>query len=308
MPLTGQARLIRGRAAVWGDAMLRWIGHQRWLRYGLRDRVIRYWRDPARCRSQTFEAPFAGFVYPGDLSRWIDWLVYYFGGYELDELNLIRRMFAHRQGAVALDVGANVGHHALYFASFCRQVHAFEPFDGVAALIHEKIARNGLSSIVVHPVGLSDADAELPYFPPADCNVGNGTFVPELAPGGRKQPACRLHVRQADRYIESLALPSVDLIKIDVEGFELHVLAGLRETLRRHRPVVMIEICDKARAAVGGPQGLASLLPPGYRVERLVRPKPLAVWFSRRDASLEPLVWPDGPTRGGYMNLLLRPT
>ena len=123
------------------------------------------------------------------MSRWIDWLVYYFGGYELDELELLREVLKGRKDPVALDVGANVGHHALYMASFCAHVHAFEPFDEVGRHVVEKIERNGLNSISLHAVGLSDRDDELPYFAPTGSNVGNGTFVESLAPDG-PTPTC----------------------------------------------------------------------------------------------------------------------
>lgn len=289
------------------DALLRWLGRRWWLRYGLRSRVIKRWCDPTTCAAFEFEAPFAGFVYPGDLSRWIDWLVYYFGGYELDELQLLRDLMHDRPGAWALDIGANVGHHALFLASFCEKVHAFEPFDDVARCIREKVARNRLQNIELHALGLGDADAELSYFAPADNNVGNGTFVSELAPLGRQTPSAVLTVRHADRYLQTLALPRLDLIKIDVEGFELHVLKGLTETLTRYRPLVMVELNDAARTELGSVDGLLKLLPPDYRVERIVRPRPVATFFSRRLATLEPLAWLAGPTPGGYVNLLLRP-
>lgn len=291
----------------WVDAGLRWLGRQRWIRYGLRDRLIRRWCDPARLPDHDFEAPFAGYVYTGKLSRWIDWLVYYFGGYELDELEMLERVMHDRPDGVALDIGANVGHHALYMASFCAQVHAFEPFDPVGDRIQEKIERNGLSKISLHRVGLSDADDELPYFAPVGSNVGNGTFVESLSPSGQAEPTCTLSLRQADRYLEALNLPRVDLIKIDVEGFEMHVLAGLKQSLRRYRPVLMLELSDTARQAIGSFDDFLAMLPPDYAVEQIVRPHAFGYFFSTLSTRLVRLDWSAVPTRGGYVNLLLRP-
>jgi len=42
--------------------------------------------------------------------------------------------------------------------------------------------------------------------------------------------------------IDSLQLPRVDFIKIDVEGHELEVLRGSRETLEKYHPILMVEI------------------------------------------------------------------
>ena len=44
------------------------------------------------------------------------------------------------------------------------------------------------------------------------------------------------------RAIDDLAFPQVDLIKIDVEGFELEVLAGATQTLRRDQPLIVMEV------------------------------------------------------------------
>jgi FkbM family methyltransferase len=293
------------------DAALRWVGHQRWLRYGLRDRLLRLLRNPEAMAPRPFETGFAGFRYPGDLSRWIDWIAYYFGAYELDELELMRQLVGSCGDAVALDVGANVGHHALYMASFCAQVHAFEPFDGVAQLIDEKIMRNGLRNISVHRIGLSDDDDELPYFAPTGSNIGSGTFVPELAElaDGQHVRTGQLALRQGDRYLATLGLSRLDFVKVDVEGFELNVLRGLRDTLRRFRPLVMLELSDTVQAQLGSMPALLGLLPPDYEVLRIVPPVPRLTFFSSGHASLAPFnsAWRGQAKAGDYVNLLLRP-
>ncbi|MEP7300061.1 MAG: FkbM family methyltransferase [Caldimonas sp.] len=304
-----------GAPAAWNegltariDALLRWLGHQRWLRYGARDRLLRALRNPETIDSRSFEADFAGFRYQGDLSRWIDWIVYFFGAYELDELELVRRLLPADGSAIALDIGANVGHHSLFLASCCAQVHAFEPFDGVARFIDEKIARNGFDRIVVHRVGLSDGDADLPYFAPGHSNVGNGTFVAALADGGH-EATCTLSLRHGDRYLDELALPRIDFVKIDVEGFELKVLEGLQATLRTYRPIVMLEVSDTVRAELGSLPGLMALFPPGYEVFRLAPPEARFVLFSSGHAMLAPpaIDWAGPVLAGEYVNLLLRP-
>ena len=102
---------------------------------------------------------------------------------------------------------------------------------------------------------------------------------------GRHRPA-RLALRQGDRYLESLGIDRVDLIKVDVEGFELQVLAGLTQTLRRHRPTLMLELSDTARLGLRDADDFMALLPNGYRVEQIVRPRAVAGVFSARRATL----------------------
>ena len=288
------------------DSFLRWLGHQRWLRYGLRNRVLNGLRDPERAPGKAFEVPFAGFVYPGRMNRWIDWIVYYYGAYELDELELMRALMAGNKHAVALDIGANVGHHSLYLASFCAEVHSFEPFDAVAKCLDEKIRRNALAHVHVHRVGLGEADAELDFFAPEGINTGTGTFVSSHEPENNR-PAGRLRVVCADDYLAALQLCSVDLVKIDVEGFELSVLRGMRKTLATHRPVVMLELSDAARCELPDAAAFMALFPPGYEARYVRSQRSAFGLLGRRGCSLDPLQWSHDSTRGGYINLLIRP-
>ncbi len=287
------------------DRMLRWMGHQRWIRYGVRERILRALRHPEHCGATTFEVPFVGYAYPGQKDRWIDWIVYFYGAYEQDELETMRRLMADRP-AVALDIGANVGHHSLYMASFCAQVHAFEPYEKVASAIDDKIRRNSLQHVHVHRVGLSDQERVLDFYAPQGVNTGTGTFV-ATHEAQNNSLVGQLRVVKADDYLASLQLQRVDLIKIDVEGFELSVLRGLPETLRRHRPVVMLELSDDARRSLPSLAALMALFPTGYRAEVVQSRQARWVLFGRTGCTLQPLQWHHRALPGGYMNLLLRP-
>ncbi len=288
------------------DRGLRWLGHQRWLRYGVRDRLLRLLRHPERVSGREFEVPFAGYVYPGRMNCWIDWIVYYYGAYELDELELMRTLLATRTRPVAFDIGANVGHHALYLASFCAEVHAFEPYDTVSMCLDEKVRRNGLAHVHLHRVGLSERDEELEFFAPQGSNTGTGTFVASHEPQNNR-PAGRLRLVQADGYVARLELQRVDLIKIDVEGFELSVLRGLQATLARYRPMVMMELSDQTRIGLAGTAELMALFPPGYEARVVRGQRNRLGLLGKRGCALEALRWHHVPAPGGYINLLLRP-
>lgn len=288
-----------------GDWLLRWVGHQRWIRYGLRERLLRACRHPERCSAVTFEVAFAGYAYPGRMDRWIDWIVYFYGAYEQDELELVRSLLSGRP-AVALDIGANVGHHSLYLASFCAQVHAFEPYEAVAGAIDDKIRRNALRHLLVHRVGLSDREQLLDFYAPQGVNTGTGSFVSDHEAANNRLVG-RLRVVNADAYLASLGLRCVDFVKIDVEGFELNVLRGLRGTLARYRPLVMLELSDEARLSLPSLADFMALFPPGYRAEIVHSRQARWVLLGRAGCRLEPLQWHHEPLPGGYINLLLRP-
>ena len=67
-----------------------------------------------------------GISYLANPANYIDWNVLCFGSYEAGDLAIFPQQVAKRD-AVCLDVGANVGHHTLFFGSLGWKVHAFEP-------------------------------------------------------------------------------------------------------------------------------------------------------------------------------------
>jgi FkbM family methyltransferase len=228
----------------------------RWIRFGIRDRIARAFNNPDRAIHEAFEVDFFGTVYPGSLSTFLDWNVFYFGAYCIEELECMSDAVQGIDDSVIVDIGANVGHHSLYASTVAKVVHAFEPFPQVARNIREKIKVNGLKNLILHPVGLGDTDSELPYVQPNDCNTGTGTFV-----AASNNDSLYLPVRNADNYFQKNSIDKISFIKIDVEGFEGKVLQGLRKSVESSRPVVFFEWTENSIA-----QGLVveRLFPAGY--------------------------------------------
>lgn len=131
--------------------MIRTLTQLPFLRFGIRDRLARAVHNPDTAKPQAFEIDFFGKRYPGDFSIFIDWSVYYFGAYSIGELLMMRDQLADRAEPVVFDVGANIGHHSLFYSTIASHVHAFEPYGQVAKKLTEKIAVNGLENVTLHP-------------------------------------------------------------------------------------------------------------------------------------------------------------
>ena len=267
-------------------AALRALGHQNWLRFGIRDRAIRAFFNPDSIEPYEFESEFFGRRYRGNLSSYIDWTVYFYGALEPGVLKLLADLASTRTDPVFLDIGANVGQHSLFMSTHAKEVHAFEPNPGVLGQFRDLIEQNGIDNIRVHPVGLGARDEELPFFSPQGANLGIGSFVKEHSSDNRETG--RLTVKMADEYIAGLRLPHVDVVKIDVEGFEKNVLAGLRETLKQFRPKVVFEFSKTTKASFSSQAELMSLFPAGYSVSRIVDLEPLLFFFNKPGYSLRP--------------------
>jgi len=245
--------------------LLRLFGHLDWLSFGLRDRIIRYFVNPDTVEGKEFETDFFGLKYQGNLNTFIDWSVYFYGAYEKGILFLMKDIVKEKQNPIFIDVGANVGHHSLFMSKLCDEVHSFEPYDRVRNILMSKILLNKCSNIVVHNVGLGEKSEFLDFYAPVGRNIGTGSFMAEHAKDNNIKYG-KLEIVEGDLYISKLNLKRVDLIKIDVEGFEKYVLLGLRDTLEKYRPSVVMEYSRVTRDTLTIQQ-LGEILPSGYSIQ-----------------------------------------
>jgi FkbM family methyltransferase len=231
---------------------------------GVRTRICDLFYSPEYSAPLPFEVDFFGLRYPGDLSSYLDWNVYFFGAYEKPLLLLLRDLFRRRQGRVFVDIGANVGQHSLFMARVAGTVHAFEPWARVRESFIEKLRRNRLDNVIVHDVGLSDRDDEMLFFAPAGSNTGTGSFDARHATD-RNQAIGKLQVVRGDEYFKANNISDINLMKIDVEGWEKNVLSGLRGTLERERPAVVLEVSETSLKRFGSLAEFQRTVPTFYR-------------------------------------------
>jgi FkbM family methyltransferase len=191
-------------------------------------------------------------LHPGDV---VDYYIYTEGLFEKRFLFLVERLF---NGGVALDVGANIGNHALFLARVFDEVHAFEPNPAMLARLERHIAMNAATNVRIHPFGLSDRDGKLPFYEHPGQNPGAGRFLAEGSPTKTLLP-----VRRGDDVLRDSGAGSIDFVKVDVEGHELAVLAGLAQTIAAHRPAVGFEFHPREFPAGYFEKFRAAL--PGYR-------------------------------------------
>lgn len=220
--------------------------------YGLRQKLlvpVRRWLW--RCHA----APFLHRPSPNRTFRlcpdeYVDGEIYVHGAYEYRLLALISR---HVRGGTFIDVGANIGNHALYLAANFDRVICFEPNPPIVARLRENIALSGACNIVVHAVGLGEENTALPFHHNDAGNAGGGTFLDASFP-----VSGTLSIRVGDEVLGDCG--PVALVKIDVEGFETFVFRGLRQTIAKYRPLVIFEH-DGRRPRLGDWRQIAECLP-----------------------------------------------
>jgi FkbM family methyltransferase len=209
------------------------------------DWILRRFFNPDRQTKAPLDFDLAGIRYPGSTGYLVDWSAFFNGAYEKPWLEYCLSHLENPRQATVLDIGGNIGHHALWFAAHGCTVHTFEPNADLWPEIERKSAVPGLSgSITLHRTAMGAADETRSFMLPAGVNQGTGSF--EYQPYNWGVGHVDATIRAASDYLDSQGIVGADLIKIDVEGFEKDVIGGLRRFLERCRPVLWVEISATA--------------------------------------------------------------
>jgi FkbM family methyltransferase len=157
-----------------------------------------------------------------------------YGEYGEGEVHLFRQIL--RPGDFAVDAGANIGAHTLFFAEAVGPsgvVLAFEPQRVVFQTLCGNMAINSITNAHCLNAALGSAPGQI-LVPPLDYareNNFGGLGLGQFQRGERVQVAT----------LDSLGLPRCKLMKVDVEGMEEEVLKGGESTITRCRPVLYVE-------------------------------------------------------------------
>jgi FkbM family methyltransferase len=173
---------------------------------------------------------------------WITWQIdplatqrYIRGTYEPHMQDCFLRFL--RPGSVVYDVGAHLGFHALFCGLVvgpAGRVIAFEPDPVCRQSLSRQVSANPHLPVTVMPYALSDRPGELHF------HFRRGSGQSSIHPQGELQ----VEATTIDILVRKDSIPVPGLVKVDVEGHEGAVLEGARETLSRHRPVVLCDYND----------------------------------------------------------------
>jgi len=142
--------------------------------------------------------------------------------------------------AVVFDVGANVGLTTAAFARFAPDgaIHSFEPSPDAFPCLQETVKVNGFTNVVLHQLGLGAIPGKLSFVD--DPNSASASHL-AIDDTGRRGTSLTVDIETVDGVVERDRIDRLDLIKIDVEGFDLDVVEGAVTTIERLKPVCIIE-------------------------------------------------------------------
>lgn len=215
-----------------------------------------------------------GLTYIGNGGSNLDLIVLELGYYEPHTIQVLQesaRWLASRgYSNTHLDIGANVGLHILAMAPLVNTAIAVEPYQVVLSTFHEHIALKKLTNVEVLEVGFSNKKDRLKFVAPPDKDIGIGTFSKDVYDNNPLFRA-RHHktLETSEMYFDVvpgdtlLKDQPVDILKVDIEGYERFALEGLKEVLSRNKPVVVMELNQNSDGGFVSNEQLKSTLP-GY--------------------------------------------
>jgi len=198
---------------------------------------------------------------------------------------LVEAMAKHLPpGGVLWDIGANVGLICAHFARAGRglsAIHAFEPVPGPLRSLQSLFA--GHPVVRVHPLGLGAKSERvtIQYCPHSSSLNSVGRTLPGARP-------VEIEICRGDDLRAELNLPAPHVIKMDVEGFEPEVFAGLEKTVADTRPVIFYEHIMLSDEQV------RALVPAGYTLRFLLEDGRLVEDFARRMQGHNAVLLPPG--------------
>lgn len=175
---------------------------------------------------------------PEKSAGWL-YTVPYSGTFEQKETEFVRR--AVQSDFVCIDIGACFGWYSVLLSHVVGergQVHSFEPVPDNRECLLTNLALNHASNVKVNTFALGDKECSTKIYVPMDGVSGSLKAHAKL----EDCKILEINVSTLDKYVTDNELNRIDFIKADIEGAEFLMLKGAEFTLRKYRPILMLEV------------------------------------------------------------------
>ncbi|MET3728160.1 FkbM family methyltransferase [Fictibacillus halophilus] len=173
-----------------------------------------------------------------------------------------------REGGVFLDIGANIGYHALHAASLYSNVECicFEPHQKIYKQLVRNNELNRFQNLKAHSLAVGDVDGRINFYMQNDSNYNRGMSAVEYYDGiGSDFTEVEVDTITLDTFLSRDIKEEVRLIKIDTQGYELQVIQGALHLIEHAKPVITIEHHNNAKNSI---INIKELLP-NYKIYRI---------------------------------------
>jgi len=151
--------------------------------------------------------------------------------YELKYLEFLKNTGILNNRSRVADIGAYLGNHSIYFSKIigCSEVHCFEPTPFSYSVLVDNLIINEAKNVTCYPIAISSKSGKMILENSKSNNPGANQYKYNIDGVG-----CET--------LDSIIDQQIDFIKIDVERMEIEVLKGCVESIKKHRPIIMVEV------------------------------------------------------------------
>ena len=180
--------------------------------------------------------------------------LYINGTYEAGTLYVIKKIL--KEDDTFIDVGANIGLMSLFASRVVGDngfVYSFEPEPTTFMILKENIKINKITNICAYDIGLGNIESKHFIYEHLDVGRGGASLIKPLNQSNYKK--YETYIETLDDFILKHKITNIRMLKIDVEGWELHVLRGAKFLLQSTQaPIICIEYSNLV------PQGSRQIL------------------------------------------------
>ena len=168
----------------------------------------------------------------------------FLGTYEKEQTDFMCQVI--KEGDFCFDLGSHIGFFTMLFAKLVGEegkVFSFEPIKEGYNFQEKSVKKNGFKNVKVFNFALGDETKEEKAYVFSDSGMAH--FDPSILGLKEDHESDVFKIKTLDSTTEVVELEKLDFMKIDVEGFEHKTLKGGIETVKKHKPKMLIEIHDQ---------------------------------------------------------------
>ena len=171
--------------------------------------------------------------------------------------------------SVFLDIGANIGYMSFCVSPFVKKVYSFEPNPNLEKQFYKTVELNSFNNVTRFPFGCSTIEStEKLYLNKS--NIGASSILSHH----KNEQFLEIKLKPLDSFSEQFE--KIDIIKIDVEGYEKFVIDGAEKIIDKYKPKMIIEFSPMyyERIETGATQKFyAKMVKYGYKIQNLTTQK-----------------------------------
>ncbi|MBL4862663.1 MAG: FkbM family methyltransferase [Crocinitomicaceae bacterium] len=168
--------------------------------------------------------------------------IYFLDFYDKRGINFLKKHL--KKGDGFIDIGANIGSYSLIASKLVGEhgkVHAFEPIEDVYNRLLFNVQLYDLENVTTCKKAIYETKDLLKFFVSSHENLGMSSIFHHDTESGHME---RVEAISLDEYVSALNIEKINLIKIDIEGAELFALKGMQNTIKKFRPIIVMEISE----------------------------------------------------------------